>query len=129
MLIDYDLKVFAFRKKKSPSDADEYKITQEIVGTVDSTFKFGNLCDFQYLPMVRKKTEDNQQAKQPEYESIYHRVFFDRLVDSEWVTSEEGENAPLFLPPAAFSRMDVPQDYQYRREAASDKVRNERSAF
>ncbi len=46
------------------------------------------------------------------------QVFPDSLVNSSWVE----EPAPLFLPPAAFSRMDLPQDYQYRREAAGEKT-------
>ena len=41
---------------------------------------------------------------------ILDQVHFDKLVDSKWVT--EGRQAPLFVPPAAFSRMDQPQEYQ-----------------
>ena len=43
------------------------------------------------------------------------------MVNSMSTASEDKRASPLFLPPAAFSRMDVPQDYQYRRDAASDK--------
>ena len=34
----------------------------------------------------------------------------------------EGRAAPLFVPPAAFSRMDQPQEYQYRRDTAGQKT-------
>ena len=105
------LRVKRMRNKRDPTKT---KIETEIVGTVATTFKFQNLCDFQYLPMQRK--EENGEKK---YESIYDRIYFDRLVGSSWL--EGKETSPLFLPPAAFSRMDVPQDYQYRRDAASDK--------
>ena len=33
------------------------------------------------------------------------------LVSTSWL---ETPDAPLFLPPAAFSRMDLAQEYQYR---------------
>ena len=105
------LRVKRMRNKKDPTKT---KIETEIVGTVATTFKFQNLCDFQYLPMQRR--EENGEKK---YESIYDSVYFDRLIDSSWL--EDKRASPLFLPPAAFSRMDVPQDYQYRRDAASDK--------
>merc|ERR550519_621037 len=56
----------------------------------------------------------------PNHSSIYDKVYFKKLVPSTWLETP----APLFIPPAAFSRMDLPQDYQYRREAsaASDKA-------
>jgi hypothetical protein len=40
--------------------------------------------------------------------SIYDQVNIDRLVTTSWLNTP----APLFIPPAVFSRMDVPQDYQ-----------------
>ena len=108
------LRVKRLRNKRDPTKT---KIETEIVGTVATTFKFQNLCDFQYLPMQR--TERDGEKK---YESVYNSIYFDRLIDSSWLEEgKEGSPSPLFLPPAAFSRMDVPQDYQYRRDAASDK--------
>ena len=112
------LRVKRMRNKREPTRT---KIETEIVGTVATTFKFQNLCDFQYLPMQRKEKDGEKQKRT--YESIYDRIYFDRLVDSSWLEQSESSSPspPLFLPPAAFSRMDVPQDYQYRRDAASDK--------
>ena len=40
-----------------------------------------------------------------------------KLVDSSWLDQAPAAT-PLFIPPAAFSRMDLPQDYQFRRETA-----------
>ena len=107
------LRVKRMRSKKDPTKT---KIETEIVGTVATTFKFQNLCDFQYLPMQRK-----EESGEKKYESIYDSIYFDRLIGSSWLDDKEASRSPLFLPPAAFSRMDVPQDYQYRRDAASDK--------
>jgi len=96
---------------RGKSDKPEYINTTENLGMITSCFRFSNLCDFQYLPT--EKTESG------EHRSIYSEVFFNKLVPSSWV--ERDTPAPLFLPPAVFSRMDVPQDYQFRREASSEK--------
>jgi general transcription factor 3C polypeptide 5 (transcription factor C subunit 1) len=76
-----------------------------IEGAVTDCFKFGSLADFQYLCMAK---EDGDAG----HKSIYPEVYFGSsgLVTTDWLDSP----APLFLPPAAFSRMDLPQDYQYR---------------
>jgi general transcription factor 3C polypeptide 5 (transcription factor C subunit 1) len=120
------------KKKRNKKDPSKTRIESEVVGTVSSTFKFGSLCDFQYLPMTKENnrteggesgTKETSTGGPPRYKSIYDDIFIDRLVDSSWLAQNENDTpAPLFLPPAAFSRMDAPQDYQYRREAASDKA-------
>jgi len=104
------VKVQRRRLKPGVKNKPEFIHTTNLVGLVSSCFRFSNLCDFQYLPM--DKNEQNEQV------SIYPEVFFNRLVTSEWIE----RTAPLFIPPAVFSRMDVPQDYQYRREASTEKT-------
>ena len=37
------------------TEEEEIKLVPEVVAPVSLTFKFHNLCDFQYLPAVRKK--------------------------------------------------------------------------
>jgi hypothetical protein len=61
------------------------------------------MCDFQYLPMEKEGGEGEGRLV-----SIYDQVNIDRLVTTSWLNTP----APLFIPPAVFSRMDVPQDYQ-----------------
>ena len=41
--------------------------------------------------------------------SIYDEVYCKKLVPRSWL---DRPKAPLFIPPAVFSRMDLPQDYQ-----------------
>ncbi len=41
------------------TDEEEIKLVPEVVAPVSLTFKFHNLCDFQYLPAVRKKVSRN----------------------------------------------------------------------
>jgi len=82
------------------------KCEVKVEGFVSDCYKFNNLCDFQYLPSVRD-------GETGEHTSIYSAVWpGPGLVPSSWLQAP----APLFTPPAAFSRMDLPQDYQYRRE-------------
>merc|ERR1719309_855879 len=99
------IKVKRKKLKQGVKNKPEYIHTTSFVGQVTSCFKFNNLCDFQYLPMQKENGK-------PGHVSIYPQVFFKKLVSSDWVDRE----APLFIPPAVFSRMDVPQDYQFRRE-------------
>jgi len=85
------------------------KCDVKVVGLVSDCFKFNNLCDFQYLPMVY-----NQEDKS--HSDIYSQVYpgNNKLASNTWLY----QDAPLFIPPAAFSRMDLPQDYQFRRETS-----------
>ncbi|XP_023324634.1 general transcription factor 3C polypeptide 5 [Eurytemora carolleeae] len=103
------VKVKRKKLKKGVKDKPEYIHETKLVGLVDSCFRFSNLCDFQYLPM--EKDEEGKLS------SLYPKVFFQNLVSSDWIEKE----APLFIPPAVFSRMDAPQDYQFRREASAEK--------
>ncbi len=41
------------------TEDEEIKLVPEVVAPVSLTFKFHNLCDFQYLPAVRKKVSRN----------------------------------------------------------------------
>merc|ERR1712013_85000 len=85
------------------------KFETSIEGVVPTTYRFGSLCDFQYLCMERKDDE---------FKSLYPQGYFGKsgLVSSSWI---ETPDVPLFLPPAAFSRMDLAQEYQYRRETTA----------
>lgn len=81
----------------------EYKV--EILGVVSTTHRFQGMCDYQYLPAV-KKTDGS-------YESI-----LDKIMPRSYTTSTEffSRNVPLFLPPLIFSRYDTPQDYGFRND-------------
>jgi len=98
------------RKKLKPgkdTSKPAIKHTVEVEGAVTDCYRFNNLCDFQYLPMSESQT------------SIYPEVYSgSTLVSSSWLD----QPAPLFTPPAAFSRMDLPQDYQFRRETAASSA-------
>merc|ERR1719391_1574985 len=103
------------------------EIRTEVLAPIQTPFTFNNLCDFQYLPTETTKDLEPGEAdvKSAKPSAFVHRpildqVHFDKLVDSKWGT--EGRQAPLFVPPAAFSRMDQPQEYQYRRDTAGQKT-------
>ncbi len=83
----------------------ETKVVPEVMGPVAATYKFNSMCDFQFLPMVREGDE---------HKSILDKVVIDQLVTTD--SMKDSKDTPLFIPPAAFSRMDYPQDYHFRKE-------------
>ena len=106
--------------------------------------RFGSLCDFQYLCMDQQAGGHTSLYPQvitcpPGHlttRPLYHVIIWTpdhlptctipwqvyhgttSLASTAWLAS----SPPLFLPPAAFSRMDSAQDYQYRREAAAPSL-------
>ena len=115
------------RVQKRGCKCNKSEIRTEIVAPVEATFTFNNLCDFQYLPTETTKTLkpgqiETKSAKPKEYvhKPIMNQVHFDKLVDSKWLN----EPSPLFIPPAAFSRMDQPQDYHYRKDTSGTAIKS-----
>ncbi|CAL4184680.1 unnamed protein product, partial [Meganyctiphanes norvegica] len=96
----------SFTNDEECSDAT---IRTELYGVVRTKYKFNNMCDFQYVPLVSLVDESSQ-------ECVYDDLVPKGMEKADWLN----QPAPLFLPPAAFSRMDTPQDYRYRREANTD---------
>ncbi|XP_033327286.2 general transcription factor IIIC subunit l(2)37Cd [Megalopta genalis] len=92
------------------SKDEEYKLPKlKVLGWVDMEFKFTNLCDYQYLPMTPSK----ENPKKLEY--IYDKIHPSNIPRYSWLKND----APYFLPPAAFSRMDTIQQYVPRTETSS----------
>ncbi|XP_037083418.1 general transcription factor 3C polypeptide 5-like [Pollicipes pollicipes] len=85
------------RRKKNSTEPPVF--STELLGVLGSTFRFTNMCDFQFLPM-------DETGK-----SIYDQVVPTSCLDTEYPNRQ----APLFVPPVAFSRVDTPQNYCYRR--------------
>jgi len=121
------------RRSTSANKSDAVKYKQSICGTIDYVYKwvyakhfvskhfvgimpesafvlnnslssrFSTMCDYQYLPI--KRDDSGELLSMLPYlcvESL-HR-------DKDNFTRE----APLFVPPPTFSRLDTPQDYLYR---------------
>ncbi|XP_043203143.1 general transcription factor 3C polypeptide 5-like, partial [Amphibalanus amphitrite] len=85
------------RKKKNSTEPPVY--STELLGVCTKVFKFTNMCDFQFLPL------DHQ-----------GRSMYDDIVPSSCMdTAYPDRPAALFIPPVAFSRVDTPQNYCYRR--------------
>lgn len=61
------------------------------------------LCDFQYLPMIPNLEAKSEEADD-QFCSILERILPQKLESLEWLK----EDAPVFLSPPVFSRMDVP---------------------
>ncbi|PIK42469.1 hypothetical protein BSL78_20675 [Apostichopus japonicus] len=84
------------------NSTDEYSC--EMIGTVDTTFKFEGMSDFQYLPMETRPDGS-------------HKPILDELVPSSVEdTSFLKKDANLFIMPGNFSRMDTPSGYLYQKQ-------------
>ncbi|XP_014666091.1 PREDICTED: general transcription factor 3C polypeptide 5-like [Priapulus caudatus] len=110
------MKVVRRRKKKSSglgAERREPEVTlhAEILGVVDTTYRFQSMVDFQYLPMQRN-------ADGTKFDSVYKDIVPQKIEMPGWLS----QSAPLFVPPLIFSRFDQPVDYHFRRDAtAPDK--------
>ncbi|XP_069120518.1 general transcription factor 3C polypeptide 5-like isoform X2 [Argopecten irradians] len=92
------------RWKKDSPEKSEYHI--EIIGVIDTTYKFQAMVDYQYLPVVRQPDKT--------YKNVTEKLVLNKLCDRR----EFLENGcPLFLPPSSFSRMDFPdKSYLLRKD-------------
>ena len=50
----------------------ETKVVHEVIGPVETTYKFTGLCDFQYLPMVKNSDTEG-------FDSIKEKIVLNRL--------------------------------------------------
>ncbi|KAK9305917.1 hypothetical protein QLX08_003275 [Tetragonisca angustula] len=101
---------FDRNKYEDLSEDKDYELPKlQILGRVDTEFKFTNLCDFQYLPMTQSKDDPKK------LECIYHKIYPNNIPHYSWLRND----VPYFLPPAAFSRMDTVQQYVPKTEVNS----------
>lgn len=100
-------------KELKNSKTGETKIVHELIGCVDSIYKFNGLCDFQYLPMNHNKNEYESFKEQVSFPNIHQSK---ELPSAKEISQEDNKNNPLFLLPTSFSRMDTVQDYCFRRD-------------
>ncbi|KAL0273922.1 UNVERIFIED_CONTAM: hypothetical protein PYX00_006480 [Menopon gallinae] len=89
-----------FKKKKKEI------VSCDVIGHVTEEYRFTSLCDFQYIPT--SKTE-----------SLYNKVV-PRDLDLGWFKGE----CPFFLQPAAFSRMDTVQNFNFSKVIAEESKPN-----
>ncbi|XP_067140904.1 general transcription factor 3C polypeptide 5 [Centruroides vittatus] len=106
------MKVKRVRKKRAQLDAegDDDEFNLEIVGIIDTTYKFRGMMDFQYLPMVNTPKEG--------YKSIIPTIIPRGLQFPSWYK----ESSPLFIMPVMFSRLDMPSNYNFRRDSVAQDV-------
>ncbi|XP_014253309.1 general transcription factor 3C polypeptide 5 [Cimex lectularius] len=101
------LKIKVLKSKNS----DEIKIKNcEILGRIQTSFKFKSICDFQYLPMLT-----NEKGEMVDITS----TLLPSRVDGENLKAWLDAPAEYFLPPAVFSRVDSQQSgssYMYRKD-------------
>ncbi|XP_034945411.1 general transcription factor 3C polypeptide 5 [Chelonus insularis] len=87
---------------------ENYRLPKlKVIGRVSTEFRFSGLCDFQFLPIMPHpwKPDKNQ--------CIYELTYPIGILPYKWLDNE----APYFLPPAVFSRMDSVQQYSLKTES------------
>ena len=136
----------AIPNENASNDAS-VKIQTKVMGSAKITYSFPNMSDFQYLPTERVIQEarasptnvdtvqdidfENKDKSDKNIKCVIHRPIMDevyygekKLPGANWLTDHENGSAPLFLPPAAFTRMDQPQDYHYRKDTSTQAIKS-----
>ena len=119
----------------------------KVLGSAKTTYSFPNMSDFQYLPTERSiegqkpdvnssnskaSTLKDEELKNNESDrNVIHKPIMDKvyygdkcLPSAHWLAGDDSYNAPLFLPPAAYTRMDQPQDYHYRKDTSTQAIKS-----
>ncbi|KAF6211179.1 hypothetical protein GE061_014294 [Apolygus lucorum] len=115
------LKIKVRVKKNKPDNEEESEqkvVGCEIVGRIQTAFRFKSICDFQFLPMFQ---DEDGRMRDISSTLIPDRLDGDSL--QKWVDGP----ANYFLPPAAFSRIDSQSlnTYMYRKDAKDSVGSNE----
>ncbi|TRY95146.1 hypothetical protein DNTS_003854 [Danionella cerebrum] len=97
------------RRRTRKANPAETQISTEIVGIIGTTYKFQGMVDFQYLA-----SHSNPDGAQ---ESLYDKIILRKPETKDYYDRP----VHLFLPPAIFSRMDTPVDYNYRPDVFHNK--------
>lgn len=77
-------------------------LSYEVVGAVDTTFKFVGMCDFQYLPLLPK---DKPECKESDVEYIHGRILLEEMPTLDWFAKSN----PVFLTCSSYARFNQPQ--------------------
>uniref|UniRef100_H2ZF74 Transcription factor IIIC subunit 5 HTH domain-containing protein n=1 Tax=Ciona savignyi TaxID=51511 RepID=H2ZF74_CIOSA len=104
------LKTLKYRRKGSGKE--EFRYRQSLCGIIATTYRFTTLCDYQYISVNRDKTTNNFMSMIPSL-SVHKVDFEDKFFKQE---------SSLFLPPPTFSRIDAVQEYNFKKEVASNKA-------
>ncbi|KAM3874401.1 general transcription factor 3C polypeptide 5 [Diretmus argenteus] len=92
------------RRRVRKKDPGEAQIHMEILGVIQTTYKFQGMADFQCLAV---HSEDGKHT------SLYDRIILRKVENQQYFE----QDVPFFLPPAIFSRLDSPVDYAYRPDS------------
>ncbi|XP_063067113.1 general transcription factor 3C polypeptide 5 isoform X2 [Engraulis encrasicolus] len=90
------------RRRVRKGDSQEVQISMEILGVIETTYKFQAMAEIQYLAAHSEPDKT--------WTSLYNKVILHQPEKKEFFD----QNVPLFLPPPIFSRLDNSVDYYYR---------------
>ncbi|XP_064458696.1 general transcription factor 3C polypeptide 5-like [Ornithodoros turicata] len=98
----YQTSCLLLKVKKNKSEKEPYAVSIE--GTINTVYKFRGMVDFQFLPMERKGDGT--------YQSLLDTIIPSGLPSTDWLDGE----APIFIMPQVFSRLDMPAVQALRDE-------------
>ncbi|XP_062867490.1 general transcription factor 3C polypeptide 5 [Trichomycterus rosablanca] len=89
-------------RRRTRKSTGESHVTMEILGLIETTYKFQGMADFQFLAMHNEP--DGSQV------SLYDKIILNKPEKKDFFDRP----VPLFIPPPIFSRLDNPVNYYYR---------------
>ncbi|XP_012685532.2 general transcription factor 3C polypeptide 5 [Clupea harengus] len=90
------------RRRVRKGNSQDVQISMEILGVIETTYKFQAMADIQYLAAHSEPDKS--------WTSLYNKVILRQPEKKEFFD----QDVPLFLPPPIFSRQDSTVDYYYR---------------
>ncbi|XP_076140755.1 general transcription factor 3C polypeptide 5 isoform X1 [Alosa pseudoharengus] len=90
------------RRRVRKGNSQDVQISMEILGVIETTYKFQAMADIQYLAAHSESDKS--------WTSLYNKVILRQPEKKEFFD----QDVPLFLPPPIFSRLDSTVDYYYR---------------
>lgn len=132
--------------QKEDPNCLEHKLKTKVLGSAKITYSFPNMSDFQYLATeivpqnnqgvkngstIEQSIDSVQEISSQNGINVIHRPIMEEvyygekmLPGADWLTGDGSASAPLFLPPAAYTRMDQPQDYHYRKDTSTQAIKS-----
>ncbi len=98
-------------RKRQREERSEPEVKTEVVGKVSNMYRFSGLADFQFIDhagAAKKKRMEEQGAEDGDGEE------YDLHVDVGKILDEQADEELQLVPPI-FSKIDIPQDYNFKQ--------------
>lgn len=96
----------------------------EFKGVIESTFQFNGLCDFQFLKDPEQSGDLKKESRDYSWNEDARKEENNPETESE---ARLNQNESLFIPPALFSRADMPWEYEFKPNKVPRKKETSKS--